>query len=226
MPAVRPLLLLWLCYGAMMSLAIAINLLPVFLTTLDSEFGGAAGLTQEQLGRLGGIAFAGLVVGIIITGPLADRCGAKPIVLIGDLMIAAGLAGTALAPSYVALAWGVFALGLGAGALDMVLSPVVAALAPDRRTAAMNWLHSFYGVGAVVTIAVATAAPWLGSSWRGACWALMPMPLGLLIAFSAMRFPALVGDGGRTPLAGLLRNRWFLAALIAILLGGATELGM
>ena len=33
----------------------------------------------------------------------------------------------------------VFVLGLGAGILDMMLSPIVCALQPDHRTAAMNW---------------------------------------------------------------------------------------
>ena len=34
-------------------------------------------------------------------------------------------------------------MGCGAGILDMVLSPIVSALEPERRTWAMNWLHSF-----------------------------------------------------------------------------------
>ena len=66
-------LLTVLCYGAMMSLAIGLNLLPVFLTTLSATYGGADGLTGEQLGRLGALAFAGVAAGIVITGPLADR---------------------------------------------------------------------------------------------------------------------------------------------------------
>ena len=57
--------LTWLCYGAMMILAIGLNLLPVFLTTLRTEYGGVAGLTGEQLGRLGALAFAGLVAPIV-----------------------------------------------------------------------------------------------------------------------------------------------------------------
>ena len=47
-----------------MSLAIGVNLLPVFLTSLSLTFGGQDGLSQEQLGRLGAISFIGLVLGI------------------------------------------------------------------------------------------------------------------------------------------------------------------
>src|ERR1700747_3563913 len=77
LPMVLPRLLTILCYGAMMSLAIGVNLLPIFLTSFSASFGGANGLSQEQLGRLGAFSFAGLAFGILLGGPLADRWGAK-----------------------------------------------------------------------------------------------------------------------------------------------------
>ncbi|HEY0947542.1 MAG TPA: MFS transporter [Opitutaceae bacterium] len=222
----RPRLLTLLCYGAMMSLAIGINLLPVFLTTLSATFGGPRGLSQEQLGRLGACAFSGLVVGIVITGPLADRWGAKFFAQAGNALIAASLVALAWVSEYAQLGAAVFALGLGAGILDMVLSPVVAALNPTRRSAAMNWLHSFYCVGAAVTILAGTLALRAGFGWRTTCLALLPLPLLLLAAFGPLRFPSLVAEGGRLPLRQLVRRGWFLGALAAIFLGGATELGM
>ncbi len=91
--------LTWLCYGAMMCLAIGLNLLPVFLTTLSEVYGGAAGLSGERLGRLGAAAFGGLVVGILATGPLADRWGAKPFAQLGNALIAGALVAAGLAPS-------------------------------------------------------------------------------------------------------------------------------
>ncbi|MDR0352575.1 MAG: MFS transporter, partial [Opitutaceae bacterium] len=96
---VRPKWLTALSYGAMMSLAIGLNLLPVFLTTLSARFGGEAGLSNEQLGRLGAAAFAGLVIGILITGPLADRRGAKLFAVGGNVVMAASLVGLAWCPT-------------------------------------------------------------------------------------------------------------------------------
>src|SRR5258708_13165592 len=81
---IRPRLLTFLCYGGMMSLAIGVNLLPVFLTSLSASFGGSQGLSQEQLGRLGAFSFLGLVWGILLAGPLADRRGAKPFAMSGN----------------------------------------------------------------------------------------------------------------------------------------------
>ncbi len=225
-PHPRPGLLTPLCYGAMMSLAIGINLLPVFLTTLSATYGGAAGLTQEQLGRLGAMIFSGLVLGILVTGPLADRWGAKAFALLGNGLIAASLVAMAFAPGYGALGAALFFLGLGAGVLDMVLSPIVSALNPERRTVALNWLHSFYCVGAAATVLAGTLMLHAGLGWRSSCLLLLPLPLGLLAAFGPLGFPELSREGGRTSLRVLIRNRWFLVALAGIFLGGAAEMGM
>jgi MFS family permease len=207
----------------MMSLSTGINLLPVFLTALGVDLGG---LDKEQLGRIPALTFVGLVAGIAVTGPLADRWGAKVFAQLGNLLILVGLVGLCLAPTYFLVCIASVAIGFGSGQIDMVLSPVVAALNPERRASAMNWLHSFYCVGAVMTVLVSTFALHLGLSWRWCSLLMAPLPLGLLIAFAPLRFPAMIHESARVPFAALLRDRWFLAALAGILLGGATELGM
>jgi len=210
----------------MMSLAIGLNLLPVFLTTLGATYGGASGLSGEQLGRLGAFVFAGLVVGVIFTGPLADRHGAKPFAQLGNTLTAISLVAMAFAPTYTLLLVAIFVLGLGAGILDMVLSPIVSALNPSNRAAALNWLHSFYCVGAAITVLAGTLALSAGFGWRGTCLILLPLPLGLLVAFAPLRFPDLAHESVRTSARSLFAKRWFVFAAIAIMLGGATELGI
>jgi len=226
---IRPRLLTALCYGAMMSLAIGINLLPIFLLSIQESFPGpdGTGLTQEQLGRLGAVAFSGLVTGILITGPLADRFGAKCFSLLGNALLALGLAATWWSPSYNWLLAATFGLGLGAGILDMVLSPVVAAINPTKRAAAMNWLHSFYCVGAIVTVIAGTLAIQAGLGWREGSLLLIPLPVVLIFALGSMHFPEMTQEGeARTPFLDLVGKSWFKIALVAIFLGGATELGM
>ncbi len=223
---IHPRLLTALCFAGMMSLAIGLNLLPVFLVSIRDTFGGEVSLSGEELGRIGGTAFLGLVVGIVLTGPLADRWGAKPFAVGGNLLTVLGLAAMSLSPSYEMLLGAVFTVGLGAGVLDMILSPVVAAVNPNARSGAMNWLHSFYCVGAAATIFVATVTIYFGGNWRLACWLVMPLPLILIVAFGLVRFPSLVTEHGRFPMGQLLRHGWFVGAMTAIFLGGATELGL
>lgn len=218
---------LGLNYAAMMSLAIVINFLPVFLTTLGAELGGEAGLTKEELGRIGMVTFAGLVLGILVSGPLADRLGAKAFAVTGNLLIGGGLALLGVAPNYAAVLVAVFIMGLGAGVLDMILSPIVAALQPDRRASAMNWLHSFYCVGAVATILAGAIALRTGMAWRTLALALIAMPALVAAGFMTLRIPPLVQEGQeRMRLRRLVREKYFLVALVAIFLAGATEIGL
>ncbi|HEX8325350.1 MAG TPA: MFS transporter [Tepidisphaeraceae bacterium] len=213
-----------LCYAAMTALAAAVNLLPVFLTTLSADLGG---LTDEQLGRIAAVTIGGLVLGIISSGPLADRVGLRVFAVGGNLLIAAGLVWMAYAPDYASVLAATATMGLGAGALDMVLSPIVAALCPDRRTVAMNLLHSFYCSGAVVVILAGAVALKLGYGWRELAGVLAIWPVVVGLGFWRVPLPPLVAEGDvRTPLRHLLGQRSFVLALIAIGLGGATEAGM
>lgn len=217
------------CCAGMMSLAIAINLLPVFLTTLQNQFGSS--LTSEQLGWLGTVTFVGVVIALLGGGPLADRFGAKVFTVLGSALVAAGLAWLSLALSYGSLLLACLLMGLGAGSLDMVLSPIVAAVQPHRRSAAMNWLHSFYCVGAVATVLLASWALRQNIGWRTLSLSLAAMPLVVLVAFAVMYIPPLVAEesdqsAGRHRLRELLRVGYFWAALAAIFLGGATEVGL
>lgn len=240
----------WLCRGGMICVAIVAHLLPIYLVTFSATFGGAAGLSDKQLGLIGSVFFAGLIAAMLVTGPAADRLGAKAFVLLGHAMVAAGLLMLAAAPTYLALLLAVGFMGLGAGILDMILSPIVAALVPSQRTSAMNWLHAYYSMGAVATTLVgAMLTPALGrlvaageglipgaadlverwptTGWRIVCLLMMAVPVLLLVGFARIRIPALVAeDTARTPVRSLLGSRTFLVLLAAMLLAGAGEAGM
>ena len=217
----------WLCCAATMCLAIATNLPPVFLTTFGETFGGPEGLSEEQLGRIPALVFAGFMVGIAIAGPLADRWGAKRFVISGLVLMCVGLGLLGGAGSYAMLLVAVFLLGLGAGMLEVVLSPIVAALEPHRRTSALNWLHSFYCIGAVCTVLIGSAGLYIHISWRAVSLGIIAVPASILLGFAAVATPPLVHENADCePVRSLIRHPFFVAALALICLGGATEIGM
>jgi fucose permease len=118
-------------------------------------------------------------------------------------------------------------MGLGAGALDMILSPIVSVLRPDRRTVALNFLHGFYCVGAVFTILAGALALKFNVHWRAATLGIIPFPLIVAACFVFAYIPPLIAEGSeRVRTRSLLREPFFLLALLAITLGGATELGL
>lgn len=224
---VRPRLALITCYAAMTVLAIAINLMPVYLTSVSADLGGRAGLSKEELGRIGAVTFMGLVAGIVISGPLADRFGAKWFTLIGSGLMAVGLGILGFSHTYESVLIAVAILGMGSGILDMILSPIVSALQPERRAVAMNWLHSFYCVGAVATILSATISLQMDVHWRTLALWMMLLPVGVGVLFLRLHLPPLVGaTEERLPLRSLFKQKFFLVALLAILFGGAAEAGM
>lgn len=215
------------CYGGMMCVAIGTSLIPVFLTSFSDAFGGPSGLTDEQLGRISAIMFIGFVAGILGGGPLADRWGGKGFALLGTALTAAGLAVLAVTRDYRALLAASALLGLGAGVLDMILSPIVSALQPEKRTAALNWLHSFYCVGSVATVVICSLGLRLGISWRTIAVAIIAGPVVVFAGFIPLRVPALVHEHAeRTPFRRLALSAGFLAGLAVIFLAGATEQGV
>src|SRR5512134_1553855 len=121
-----PIAALSLSYAGMFAPAIAVTLLPVLLSALSVTYGGAGGLSKEQLGRISAAIFTGLVAGIATAAPLAERLGPRVLAVGGNLLTAAGLAAVAAAPRFELMLLGAAVMGLGAGLLDLVLSPLVA----------------------------------------------------------------------------------------------------
>jgi fucose permease len=216
------------CNLAMMVLAIAVNLLPVFLTAIAVELGKGTPLSAEQLGRVGAVTFTGLVGGILVTGPLADRWGARIFAVGGNVLIALGLLALRWTTDYPVLLGAAFVGGVGAGILDMILSPIVSSLIRgESQTAALNVLHSFYCIGAIMTILAGALALLFNLSWRNLALVLFPMPIVVGIALCLLPMPSLI-EAGRTRIRtrALVSQRFFLLTMITIFLGGATELGM
>jgi len=212
----------------MMVLAIAINLLPVFLTTIAIDLGKGTPLSAEQLGRIGAVTFTGLVGGILATGPLADRWGARIFAVGGNVLIAVDLLALRWTTDYSMLLGAAFIGGVGAGILDMVLSPIVSSLTRGQsQTSALNVLHSFYCIGAIMTILAGSLALRFNLSWYILALGLMPMPVVVGIALCLLPMPSLIEAGrARIRTGELVRQPFFLLTMVTIFLGGATELGM
>ncbi len=210
----------------MMVLSISVNLMPVCLPLLSQGFGQGP-LDKEQLGRIAAVTFVGILAGLLIGGPLANRYPAKWFTVGGSFLVAAGLGVLGCAHSYGQILLAVGIMGSGGGILDMILSPVVCAIQPENRSVALNWLHSFYCVGAVFTVLAATVAFACNVEWRTvALWTMLP---GLLVGgiFIVLPLPAIHAEPKqRTRVRALLREKFFLLTLAAIFLGGATEAAM
>ena len=164
---------------------------------------------------------------ILVSGPLADRIGAKIFVLGGLSLSTLGLACVASSTSYSMLLLGSATIGMGAGVLDMIISPVVSSLSVDRRVSAMNRLHAFYCIGFVVVVSGASVALYAGLNWRVSIGLMMIAPILVGIGFLRIPLPPLLHpDDERFGLRKLLLQPRFYVAMLMIALVGATEEGM
>ncbi|MCA9446631.1 MAG: MFS transporter [Candidatus Omnitrophica bacterium] len=217
-------MILRICSGGMICVAIAANLIPVYLTTFSETFGG---LGEEQLGRIPALLFAGFIVGILTCGPLADRLGAKLFMTGGFGLSAIGLLLLGTAPTYSILLSAAALCGVGAGMLDMIVSPVVAAVSIHRKSAALNRVHSFFCVGAVGTLAIASLGLEMGAPWRGVTvgFALIPAALAAVVLKTDLP-PLIHPEQARQGFRYLIRAPRFYIAMLMILLVGATDSGV
>ena len=209
-------------YVSMVSLAAAVNSAPVCLTAIAAGFG----LSESEMGEIPGAIFLGVVLGICLSGPLSDRLGMKPFLLLGAGGQAAGMCCVALAPGHSALLGAAFVAGLGAGVLDALLSPLVCALRPDEKPQAMNLLHAFYCIGAALTVLTAMLLLRLGCTWRTVFGVGVSPSVVAFVGLALSHIPASSkGDDGYVPLGRLCRSGRFLLLVFAMLLCGGTELG-
>ncbi|MGO1284651.1 MAG: MFS transporter [Brachybacterium sp.] len=157
----------------MYSLLLAIIYLAfVSLGLPDSLIGAGWPVMHQDLGVP--VAFAGIVTMIIAVGTIVSslaserltlRFGAGVVTAISVGMTAAALVGFSASDQFWMLCLWAIPYGLGAGAVDAALNNYVALHYAARH---MNWLHSFWGVGASISPFVMGLAISTGSGWPSA----------------------------------------------------------
>lgn len=149
----------------------------LFLDPLSVERGFTIGVIALA------IALHNLVWGLAqpLAGAAADRYGAAPVVAVGGVAYAAGLAVTARTPSPVILMLGMgilVGIGMSCTTFGVVLTAVGRAADADRRSAAMGLASAGGSVGQVALVPITQA----GLEQWGMVAALFALGLLLLVA--------------------------------------------
>jgi fucose permease len=187
--------------------------------------------TGRDLAALGGLvtaAFVGTMIAQIVSGPLNDRLGQRPVILVGVALLALGTLGIVLSRSLVATLIIGFMYGFGFGAVDISTNLLIAHRFARRSVPMLNLLHTFYGVGSVISPAVAglTLAVWdsaLPAFGLGLVAVLIPLPLVWRLDNAPLPAPPVSAARGsafsyRVPLL------WALGLLLLLFVG--LEAGM
>ncbi len=151
--------LLVLVYIAFISLGLPDSIMGSAWPSLYGEIGvpiGYAGIFSMIVS--GGTIFASLM-----SARMVGRLGTGKVLIISVTLTALALLGICFVPSFFFLCLLAIPLGLGGGAVDAALNNFVALHYTSRH---MNWLHSFWGVGATAGPLIMSMFIGGGGGWR------------------------------------------------------------
>jgi fucose permease len=137
------LLLLVIIYLAFISLGLPDSLLGSSWPVMHRELNSAI----EFAGLVSVVVCSGTVFSSLLSTRLTYRWGTGKVVLVSVLMTAIALYGFSITEHVYLLVLFAIPLGLGAGAVDAALNHFVAV---NYQSKHMNYLHSFWGVGATL----------------------------------------------------------------------------
>jgi fucose permease len=140
-------------------------------------------MSDWQAGLVGSGQFIGVLAVGLLGGRLADRFGKKAFVVTASLVMIAGLAGYFVAAGFTSLFLSSVLAGLGGGGYEVGVNALQADHAAEDSGHAMNFLHAFYGVGAVGGPFAATLSLGAGLGWRPVLFlaALAPAAVAALL---------------------------------------------
>lgn len=154
-------LLLAIIYVAFISLGLPDSLVGAGWPVMHSDLG----VPLAYAGILTTIIAGGTIVSSLASERLTSKFGAGVVTAFSVGLTAAALIGFSLAPSFWMLCLWAIPYGLGAGAVDAALNNYVALHYAARH---MNWLHSFWGVGASISPFIMSYAIGANLGWSSA----------------------------------------------------------
>lgn len=135
------ILLLILIYVAFISLGLPDTLVGAVWPLMQSDFS----VPLWAAGLLSMITALGTIASSLLSSRFLFHLGTGKTILFSVLMTAIALFGFSIAQDFFQLCLWAFPLGVGAGAIDVALNNFVAL---HYKAKHMNWLHSFWGIGA------------------------------------------------------------------------------
>ncbi|HEU5344666.1 MAG TPA: MFS transporter [Ktedonobacterales bacterium] len=170
-----------IAYGAFILVGLNDGVIGVLLPSIIAHYH----ISTATVGLLFPAASLGYLCAAFNSGFLLERLGRRVYLSSGALVWIAGMVGFAMLPPFYALLPALFAIGFGVAILDAGLNAYIAEL--PRGVSLLNYLHAFYGVGALLGPLLATAM--LGSvfGWNATYYALALGVAVALVGF-ALRF--------------------------------------
>jgi len=152
-------LLLFVAFLAFISIGLPDAVLGVAWPSIRDSF-------ERPRADLGFILFgagAGYFTSGVFAGKAMEWLGVGRLLAVSTMLVAAGLFGYAVAPGFWLLVAVAAMIGFGSGAVDAGLNFYVS---EHFSVTIMNWLHAFFGIGAMIGPFVMAGVLSAGGGWR------------------------------------------------------------
>lgn len=218
------------CYTTNVTMAIISNLPPVLFITFRTAYG----ISYSLLGLLVLLNFVTQLGIDLIFSFFSHRFNIPKTVKYTPLIATVGLLIYGIWPFvfpdnvYLGMVIGTIIFSASGGLAEVLISPVIAAIPakdPDRE---MSKLHSIYAWGVVFVIIVSTLFILLvgAEHWQYLALAFTVIPITSSVLFSGSEIPQMETPERVSGVLESLRNKTLWLCVIAIFLGGASELIM
>ncbi len=200
--------------------------LGVLLPSISAYYG----ISKGTAGLIFPAGALGYLIAAFSSGLLLERFGRRSLLALGGLILAVGAVVVFSKPSFPILLPGLLFVGFGVAILDAGLNAYIAGL--PRSTGLLNFLHAFYGVGALLGPIIASAILALSWSWSVTYLIWASVAIVVVIGFATLFEPRERpmhhgGQSGGNVLGDALRLPavWLCAIFLLVYVGTEVSLG-
>ena len=217
------------CYLGFITQAITANFAPLLFLNFKDTYG----IPLEKIALIPMAFFLTQLLIDFAATKFVDRIGYRTCVVCSQVLSAVGLALLAVLPEvlpdpFTGILIAVVLYAMGAGLIEVLISPIVEACPFDNKDGVMSLLHSFYCWGMVGVILGSTVffAVFSVKNWHilALLWAVIPF----VNAFNFLKCPIerLTEDGEGMKMGQLFRIPLFWLMALLMVCSGASEISM
>lgn len=199
----------------------------VLIPSLQAQYG----VNKATIGLLFFSSILGYLIASFNSGPLVDKLGIRRFLLLGVSCFGVGALVLSTIPPFLVALCMLLPLGFGGAILDAGLNAFIAKL--PRNTTLLNYLHAFYGTGALLGPILASTILAVGLKWNYVyiTWIGFTAILfvAVMVAFQRRIAPTQETEKSteRNVLASALKTRvvWVAALFLLFYVGTEVSLG-
>ena len=218
------------CYTVNISMSAISNVPPLLFLTFRELYG----ISYSLLGLLVLVNFSTQLTIDLIFSFFSHKFNIPKTVKFTPIITLCGMLIFALAPFlpdglvFLGLAIGTVIFSVSGGLVEVLISPVIAAIPSDNPDREMSKLHSLYAWGVVGTVLFSTAYIFLfgGKSWQILMVLLALIPLCSAILFFGAKIPEVKKPEQASGAIKAMKNPTLWFCFFCIFLGGASECTM